>query len=583
MFGTALTEARYGRIAPVPFIARKTRMSTVFAPRMRSTLAGALRAGLVLCSLGFPLASPAVLLAQKDENAPGVKFKVLGQAERMTMIVNTSRIVEFPFDVPKMLVNNPDLVRVVPLSPKSVQISAIKQGTTQLNVWSSDDQITSIDIAINGDVQELEGVLKTEFPDAALRLRTLNSSLHISGFVPKAESVSQILGIARDYFPNVINGMTVGGVQQVVLHVKVMEVSRTKLRTLGFDWANISGGGTVAQGVSGLLNATTGVASPSGGTTLRFGLVDGSNNFQGFLEALERNDLAQLLSEPTLTTVSGRPASFQVGGEFPVPVQQSLGVTTIEYKKYGTQIDFVPIVLGNGNVRLDVRAEVSEEDTSRGAGALKTRNAETGAEMKTGQTLAIAGLVYNKKDAQVRGFPWLMDMPWVGAAFRRTDHEENEVELIIMVTPEFCEAMDASEVPPCGPGQLSASPTDVELYYRGYLEVPKACGNGNCPPGFRGIGKEGSEELPTPAASGGQSARRPVPSQPASYPPHRTAQQPRTAAVGTGATSAKTVSASPSRSNRSNASNPAGGLAKPSATAKPKLIGPLGYDEIRVR
>ncbi len=554
---------------------------------MSTVLPSRLRAGLALCCLGIALGSPGVLCAQPKGEAPGVKFKVLGQAERMTMIVNSSRIVEFPFEVPKMLVNNPDLVRIVPLSPKSIQVSALKQGTTQLNVWGTDDRITSIDLVINGDVQELEGVLKTEFPDAALRLRTLNSSLHISGFVPKAETVSQIIRISQDYFPQVINGMTVGGVQQVVLHVKVMEVSRTKLRSFGFDWADISSNGFIVQGASGL-----GSTSPSqvlGAATLRFGITDGSNNFQGFLEALERNNLATLLSEPTLTTVSGRPASFNVGGQIPIPVPQSLGVTTIEYRNFGTRIDFVPIVLGNGKVRLDVRAEVTEVDPSIsaavGAGTVpgfRSREAETGAEMKTGQTMAIAGLVFNKKDASVRGFPWLMDMPWVGAAFRRTNHTENELELIIMVTPEFCEAMDATEVPPCGPGQLSASPTDVELYYRGYLEVPKPCGNDNCPPGFRGNGKgESYENLPAPASSGGQSARRPTPAQPTTYPPLRTAQQPKTAAIGTGGTPAKTVSASQIRTSPSNGSNPAAGPAKPSSRTKPKLIGPLGYDDLR--
>ena len=558
-------------------------MSTVFARQ--------LRAGLALFCLGLSFASPALLLAQVNEDAPGVKFKVLGQAERMTMIVNTSRIVEFPFEVPKMLVNNPDLVRVVPLSPKSIQVSALKQGSTQLNVWSSDDKITSIDIAINGDVQELEGVLKQEFPEAALRLRTLNSSLHISGFVPKAESVSQIIKIAQDYFPNVINGMTVGGVQQVVLHVKVMEVSRTKLRNLGFDWAAISSNGFVVQGAAGLVPASVTALSqpvPLTSDTLRFAVTNGTENFNGFLEALERNNLAQLLSEPTLTTVSGRPASFLVGGQIPIPVPQSLGVTTIEYRDFGTKIDFVPIVLGNGKVRLDVRAEVTEVDPSISATigngsfpAFRSRNAETGAEMKTGQTMAIAGLVFNKKDASVRGFPWLMDMPWVGSAFRRTSHQENELELIIMVTPEFCEAMDATEVPPCGPGQLSTSPTDTELFYRGYLEVPKPCGNGNCPPGFRGNGLgEGYENLPSPA-TGGQSARRPTSAQPGNYPALRTATQPKSTASGTSSTSARTVSSTPSTNSRSNTSKPAGSPTKPSSSARPKLIGPLGYDDLR--
>ena len=133
-------------------------MSTVLAFRLRCVLDSGfrfafdsgLRARLALLFLGLALASPAILCAQPKEDASGVKFKVLGQAERMTMIVNSSRIVEFPFEVPKMLVNNPDLVRIVPLSPKSIQVSALKQGTTQLNVWSSDDRITSIDIVING-------------------------------------------------------------------------------------------------------------------------------------------------------------------------------------------------------------------------------------------------------------------------------------------------------------------------------------------------------------------------------------------------------------------------------------------------
>ena len=116
---------------------------------------------------------------------------------------------------------------------------------------------------------------------------------------------------------------------------------------------------------AGLISASgLAATAPTGGNTLRFGITDGSNNFQGFLEALERNNLATLLSEPTLTTVSGRPASFRVGGQIPIPVPQSLGVTTIEYRDFGTRIDFVPIVLGNGNVRLDVRAEVSEVDPS---------------------------------------------------------------------------------------------------------------------------------------------------------------------------------------------------------------------------
>lgn len=174
-----------------------------------------------------------------------------------------------------------------------------------------------------------------------------------------------------------------------------------------------------------------------------------------------------------------------------------------------------------------------------------------------------------------------MDVPWAGAAFRRTSYSENEIELVILVTPEFCEALDATEVPPCGPGELSAPPTDVELYYRGYLEVPKACDNGNGPHGHGPIGGSGYDQLPAPGKAGGQSARKPVPVTPSNYPALRTAETPRTAAIGTGTTTGRTVSTSTSRTSPTSGSKTKTAPTKPSAGGKPALIGPLGYDELR--
>ena len=138
--------------------------------------------------------------------------------------------------------------------------------------------------------------------------------------------------------------------------------------------------------------------------------------------------MLKILSDPTLVTVSGRPAFFNSGGEFPILVPQSLGTVSIEYKKFGTQIDFVPIVLGNGNLRLEVRPRISEIDHTRSitingttVPGLRVREADTGVEMHPGQTLAIAGLVQTRSEARKqREIPWLGEMPYVGAAFRRT-------------------------------------------------------------------------------------------------------------------------------------------------------------------
>lgn len=534
----------------------------------------------MLAALGCVLAGAIPAFAQQPAPPGGIKFQVRGPAERLEMTVNTSRVVEFPFDVPRMLVNNPDLVRVVPISPKSVQLSAVKAGITQVNIWDVDGNVTTLDLIILGDVGELDLTLKSLFPEASVRLRPLNSSLYISGFVPKAEMVGSIIRVAQDYFPSIINDMTVGGVHKILLHVKVMEVSRTKLRAVGFDWDLIGSGGFVTQSVSQLVPGVFPINADAF-PTVRFGITSG-DQFRGFLQLLRQYDLAKLLSEPTLTTLDGRPASFNVGGQIPIPIQQSLGVTTIQWREFGTRIDFVPIVLGNGTLRLEVRPDISQVDSSlrdsvTGTVGFRSRRADTAVEMKAGQTLAIAGLVESRTEATNRGIPVLADLPWLGAPFRRVQERVNEIETLIFVTPEFCEAMDPCEVPPCGPGQLTTSPTDCELYGRGYIEVPK-----NCPtPGHGLMGPSGYEVLPGAGApvNGGAPMAPPIP--PPSPSASTTGTSRRALAVGTGAAgrpaSSGRVSDLPSSGSYFSGTE----KQSPAPVVKPALIGPAGYDDLR--
>jgi pilus assembly protein CpaC len=370
-----------------------------------------------------------------------------------------------------------------------VQLSAIKAGVTQVNLWDEDGNLYTVNLVIIGDAQELDMLLQSEFPQASLRVRPLTTSVVLSGRVDRSEDVSRIVRMAEDYYPKVINNITVGGVQQVLLHVNVMEVSRTKLRAVGFDWANFGRTDYVVQSVAGTLGSfsPSGTAQGSGGATITFGLIGPDNSFFGFLEALRDNNLAKVLAEPTLVTVSGRPASFNAGGEFPILVPQSLGTISVEYKQFGTRVDFVPIVLGNGNIRLEVRPQVSELDNANGVTlngtripGLRTRWVDTAVEMQAGQTLALAGLIQTRVESQNRGIPWLADLPWAGAAFRRVEEQQNEIELVVTVRPELVDALDPHEVPQCLPGQQSTSPNDVELYFRGYLEVPNCCSDGSC-------------------------------------------------------------------------------------------------------
>jgi pilus assembly protein CpaC len=496
-----------------------------------------------------------------------VHFKISGPVERLEMIVNTSRILTTEHKIPRLLVENQGLVRAQPIAPNQVQLSALKPGFTTLTVWDEQEGEHTIDLLVYGDARELENLLMTEFPEASLRVRPLPSSVVISGYVPRAEMVSRIVRMAEDYYPAVINNITIGGVQQVLLHVKLMEVSRTKLRRMGFDWANFNVDDGIVQNVAGLISEYTiapGSVESTLGENVAFGVVDDNNAFFGFLEALRQYNLVKVLAEPTLVTVSGRPASFSSGGEFPILVPQSLGTVSIEYRQFGTRVDFVPIVLGNGRVRLEVRPQVSEVDPSRSVTinnttvpGLRTRWVDTGVEMQAGQTLALAGLIQTQIESENKGIPWLSDLPWFGAMFRRVQEQNNEIELLILVTPEFVDALDAHDVPPCGPGQLTTSPKDVDFYWRGYMEVPKCCNDGSCASCQLGY---------APGTLAPQTASGPI------YRHLPTAPQNRTSA---------SIGDRPSspRGNRI--------IVRPAASqngrdsTEPTLIGPTGYDTLR--
>jgi pilus assembly protein CpaC len=431
---------------------------------------------------------PPMAVVTPEGASPPIVRKLSGVSERMEMIVNTSRILTLDQKFLQVQVNNPDILQPTPLAPNQVQISAKKPGVTQVNLWGENKQIFTVDVIVQPDARELTETLKAQFPTASLKVVPISSSVMISGYVDQPENVPHILRIAEEFYPKVINNITVSGVQQVLLHVRVMEVSRTKLRALGFDFAKITGQNMVTSSVAGLLagnvtGATAAVGGDFGGKgAVAAQVVEPGGSFFGVLEALREDKLLKVLAEPTLVTMSGRPAYFQVGGEIPVLTPQSLGTTSVDYKPYGTELDFVPIVLGDGKVRLEVRPKVSDLDWANAVElygvkvpALNTRQVETGVELEAGQTLAIAGLVQNRTESSRKGLPWVSEMPYVGALFRRMEDKYNEIELLILVTPELVDPLNPPEVPPCGPGMDTTSPNDCELYFKGHIEVPRCC------------------------------------------------------------------------------------------------------------
>jgi pilus assembly protein CpaC len=562
---------------------------------------------------------PALELATSAPLDNPLVYKVHGKNERLELIVNTSRILTLDQKIPQAQVNNPDILDLHPLSPNEVQIYAKTPGVTQVNLWGEDRKIYTVDVVVYGDAQRLTMILRSEFPTAAVKAIPLANGVLMSGYVEKPEHIDRIIQIAEEFYPKVLNNMSVSGVQQVLLHVKVMEVSRTKLRTLGFDFGHITGDGNlIMSSASGLLSpppsggpamaaAGGAIAQYTGTNTFLFNIVSQNAMFFGVLDALRQDNLLKVIAEPSLVCISGRPGKFHAGGQIPVPQPGGLGTVSVSYQPYGTTVDFVPIVLGNGRIRLEVRPSISEIDSSTSVSiqgtsvpGLTDRMAETGVEMNAGQTLAIAGLLQTREDAQNQGLPWLSDLPYVGALFRKVSHTKNDVELLIMVTPELVEAVDADKVPPGGPGMDTHSPSDCDLYFKGHLETPNCsaacpvaggqsiCVNGttipavapasyNGVPQDRGMNAQRPETLPAPSPTGGTSpanssgATLPAAGQNQASVSLPNSQAPENARFDTAANRQD-------RYNRSRFDNstPVSTSVRPGNP--PGLIGPVGYD-----
>jgi pilus assembly protein CpaC len=302
----------------------------------------------------------------------------------------------------------------------------------------------------------------------------------------------------------IINLLRVPTSQQVLLKVRVAELNRTAFRQVGANFLSAASNGAIFGTQIG--NSVTGVGStdvfqPQPGTHLvpskkfigqaastissantLFGIFQNSN-FEVLLNALRRTSILKILAEPNLVAYNGHKASFLAGGEFPIPVPQvgATGVAstiTVNFKKFGVQLDFLPVILDGETIRLTVDPEVSSIDPTLGttlvAGGspvpgLNTRNAHTTVELRQGQTLAIAGLMQLSLDGQTARIPGLGDLPVIGPFFSNTTSQRVEKELVVLVTPYLVEPMNCDQVPPT-PGDEVDAPNDLEFYLLNRIE-----------------------------------------------------------------------------------------------------------------
>lgn len=283
----------------------------------------------------------------------------------------------------------------------------------------------------------------------------------------------------------VVNRVKVRGPRQVMLKVKIAEINRTGLRQLGVNFQRLTDGDNVASIIGSV--AGLGVGDVGGADQLLFadpldtqlfGIFD-EGDFRLFLNALRQNDLARILAQPTLMTLDGQPARFLAGGSFPFPVPQisvgGVSTITIQFRDFGALLEFLPMILEDDTIRLDVQPVFSELNPATGVAVsgtavpgLTERSARTVVQLREGQTLAIAGLFSTRTQGSTVRVPLLGDLPIVGPAFSKNTITTNETELLVLVTPELVEPLEEQAAP--GPGELYQEPNDLEFFFLGRLE-----------------------------------------------------------------------------------------------------------------
>jgi pilus assembly protein CpaC len=320
--------------------------------------------------------------------------------------------------------------------------------------------------------------------ETGIRVSQTGGKITLTGTVSSAASLSQVEHIAATFAggeDNVLNLLEVGGVQQVMLEVRVAEMSRGLTKRMGINFAYLSDSGrNFGANLIGDLSSfevdETGITSTAASTVNSlFRFIGYDATWTVFIDALKENGLVKVLAEPNLITTSGQSAEFLAGGEFPIPVPQEEGVITIDYKTFGVGLAFTPTVLSNDKISMRVSPEVSEIDFSTAVAAggvavpgLTTRRLSTTIELADGQSFAIAGLLQQDVRQLVSKFPLLGEIPILGALFRSTSFLKNETELVVIATVHLVKPLDMSQQ--TLPTDQYVEPDEFELYLLGRTE-----------------------------------------------------------------------------------------------------------------
>ena len=411
------------------------------------------------------------------------------ESQSLQLVSGKSIVLHSDTSVTRISIANPDVADFKLLSPNEIYITAKAAGTTNLTMWRNNRVSAIFDLDVVYDISRFKQQLEQILPDENdLRVNFSNDSITLSGKVSNATNLSQALSLAKAFAPegNIQNLIQVGGVHQVMLEVRVAEMSKSLTKRLGINLAYTRGsdfavsmlGGLsqVVKGTDAVLGSSAGLGfaySPAVSALFRFNV--GSATWTGFIDALREDGLVKILAEPTLITLSGQTANFLAGGEFPVPVPQGLGTVAIEYKPFGVGLVFTPTVLSKNKINLQVSPEVSELDFTNALvlqgytiPGIRTRRMSTNIELGDGQSFAIAGLLRESVRTISSKYPLLGDIPILGALFQSKEFQKEESELIIIVTPHLVKPMNMAKQ--SLPTDYYVEPNDFEFYLLGALQ-----------------------------------------------------------------------------------------------------------------
>ncbi|QJP15262.1 type II and III secretion system protein family protein [Starkeya sp. ORNL1] len=422
-----------------------------------------------------------------------------GRSKVLPIGIGKSVVIDLPREIKDVLVANPAIANAVVRSARRAYLIGVAPGQTSIVFFDAEGrQIVGYDVEVGRDGTGMKAALAKIIPTASVSVDVVNDSVVLSGQVANAGEAQTIVDAAAKLVgdPNkVVNGLTIRDKEQVLLKVSVAEVNRTVIKQLGVDWnaENLNIGGMVFTAATGFPFPVNGdLGSVIGGDRVKnitvpdYGgdagkMLNARDSIGATVKALEQTGIFRTLAEPTLTAISGESAEFLAGGEFPYTVCSAAdgGYTcSTEFKPFGVNLKFTPVVLSSGRISLRVSTEVSEIDPtisptrvitngtttiSNSTPALAVRRATSTIELPSGGSMAMAGMIQNKTRQTVSGLPGLLSLPVLGTLFKSRDYQRGETELVILVTPYLAKPVATSQL--ARPDDGFADPSDPSTIF----------------------------------------------------------------------------------------------------------------------